>query len=204
MPQSKNDNAVLLRDLYEDNLRLKHPTEQGTATLAPPPSWSKRCIVLVALLTVVFGGVGSYPYTPPAPSVLSLDDQITQSFGTRADPGLHLTASADLSLASVYGLGVKTIVLDPGHGGRDAGAVGTSGLTEKTVALDVALRLERRLLAHGFRVHLTRTGDTGLTLRERVDFAVQHEADLLISIHLNALPTDEVSMVEDVLFQHAR
>jgi N-acetylmuramoyl-L-alanine amidase len=82
---------------------------------------------------------------------------------------------------------MRLIVLDAGHGGHDPGAVGSSGLQEKDIALDVTKRLTR-LLEEKLRVKvlLTRTGDEFIPLRERTSFANNKRADLFVSIHANA------------------
>jgi N-acetylmuramoyl-L-alanine amidase len=85
---------------------------------------------------------------------------------------------------------ITTIVLDPGHGGRDPGAVGKAGLKEKVVNLYVALRLKTKLEAIGLRVVLTRTDDRYVSLSDRVKFARLGNADLFISIHSNAAVRD--------------
>ncbi len=82
---------------------------------------------------------------------------------------------------------IRTIVLDPGHGGEEVGAVGRSGLYEKDLALDIARRLKDRLQAnHAFEVLLTREQDGVLPLRERTAIANEAGADLFVSIHLNS------------------
>lgn len=103
-------------------------------------------------------------------------------------------------LATLFDLQVRTIVIDPGHGGADPGAIGVSGIYEKDVTLDVATRLARRLRSHGYRVLMTRTGDETRSLRERVDFANAEATDLFVSIHLNDLPVDTVNVVETYYF----
>ena len=82
------------------------------------------------------------------------------------------------------------IVIDPGHGGKDPGAVGARGSREKTVALAVSRRL-RDLInrEYGMRALLTRAGDRFMSLRDRVAFAQRHRADLFVSIHADAAPT---------------
>lgn len=77
---------------------------------------------------------------------------------------------------------VKTIALDPGHGGRSVGSGGV-GLTEKELSLDIALRLKRLLGAKGFKVALTREGDTDASPDERAGTANNVKADLYISVH---------------------
>lgn len=80
------------------------------------------------------------------------------------------------------------IVLDPGHGGRDPGAIGTSGTQEKRIALAAALELRRILEASGrYRVAMTRTRDVFVPLAERVRFAQTRNAALFLSIHADAL-----------------
>jgi N-acetylmuramoyl-L-alanine amidase len=81
---------------------------------------------------------------------------------------------------------IRTIVVDPGHGGKDPGAVGPRGLTEKEVNLDIAKRLRRRLRAAGVQVVLTRERDVFVSLEERTAIANINNADLFISIHANA------------------
>ncbi len=82
------------------------------------------------------------------------------------------------------------IVLDPGHGGSQAGAMAPAGFKEKTLALNLALlvkaALEKELAA---RVTLTRTDDSLVHLSERVAFVHRQQPDLFISIHANSMPT---------------
>ncbi|MCU0886988.1 MAG: N-acetylmuramoyl-L-alanine amidase [Rubritepida sp.] len=81
------------------------------------------------------------------------------------------------------------VVLDPGHGGADPGAIGPRGTREKRITLLVALELRRRLEAAGrCRVALTRTSDVFVPLGRRVDLARDREAALLLSIHADAAP----------------
>ena len=81
-----------------------------------------------------------------------------------------------------------TIAIDPGHGGEDYGAVGPTGLTEKEINLDTANRLTDLLRRKGAEVVLTRSDDRTLGLYERIEIAENVDADMLISIHHNALP----------------
>jgi len=86
-------------------------------------------------------------------------------------------------------LDIETIVLDPGHGGRDPGAIGPGGLTEKEVVLDVAQHLRDLLRDRlGKKVLMTRDKDMFVELDDRAKFANGHKADLFISIHINSHP----------------
>ncbi len=83
--------------------------------------------------------------------------------------------------------GVKTIVIDPGHGGDETGARGAKGTLEKNVTLSVARRLKSSLEARlGARVLLTRVGDGAVGPDERASVANNNKADLFISLHANA------------------
>lgn len=97
----------------------------------------------------------------------------------------------------------KTIVIDPGHGGPDGGAVGRDQTQEKDIALDVAKKLRSYLEQAGGLIYLTREEDTDLAdpdtsglsrrksedIRNRLDFIHDKQADLFVTIHLNAIPS---------------
>ncbi|HSN86075.1 MAG TPA: N-acetylmuramoyl-L-alanine amidase, partial [Thermoanaerobaculia bacterium] len=82
--------------------------------------------------------------------------------------------------------GIRTIVIDPGHGGTETGAIGPSGIQEKELTLILARDLEARLEQLGIRVILTRNEDGNLPHDNRTAIANQNQADLFISIHLNS------------------
>lgn len=83
--------------------------------------------------------------------------------------------------------GVRTIVLDPGHGGTETGAIGPSGIQEKELTLTIARELEARLESQlGVRVVLTRNEDANVPHDTRTAIANQNKADLFISLHLNS------------------
>lgn len=91
----------------------------------------------------------------------------------------------------------KIIVIDPGHGGVETGAIGPTGLREKEVALDLARRLQRRLQRdHNLTVVLTRDEDRLIGLDERTAIANYNRADLFLSIHLNASPRSTATGAE--------
>lgn len=88
-----------------------------------------------------------------------------------------------------------TVVLDPGHGGKDPGAC-ANGLKEKDLALDLALRIRAHLRANGVRVVMTRDTDRFWTLKDRPFLAARGAGDVFVSIHLNATGTRSVQGVE--------
>ena len=103
----------------------------------------------------------------------------------------------DPSLIQQLGLKVRTIVLDPGHGGKDPGAVGRSGLREKDITLKLALMLREKLTQDaGAKIILTRQTDVFIPLEERTAIANSRDADLFVSIHINASPRRAASGIE--------
>lgn len=104
-------------------------------------------------------------------------------------PGEDLVFPAPVPLdGAVFPLSVRTVVLDPGHGGNDnPGTMATSGLAEKDLTLDIARRLRALLGRAGYRVLMTRDGDGTVTLDERTRFANDSRADIFVSIHVNWL-----------------
>ena len=102
----------------------------------------------------------------------------------------------NLTLPRQLGLEVKTVVIDPGHGGRDPGATSKSHVHEKVVVLELSLMLRNLLVSRGYNVRLTRDNDTYLPLRERTQKATIHGADLFVSIHANAAANTGASGVE--------
>lgn len=102
-----------------------------------------------------------------------------------------------ISLSKALGLKVKRIIIDPGHGGKDPGALGF-GLMEKDIALKIGHTLKRIIKKKhpDIEVLMTREKDVFISLEARTAFANQNKGDLFISIHLNASPKKRVSGIE--------
>jgi len=88
------------------------------------------------------------------------------------------------------------IVIDPGHGGQEKGAVGPTGIKEKDVCLGIAKRLEKLVNKSGLKAILTRRRDCDISLKERTEIANRYQADLFISIHANAFPHPSTKGIE--------
>jgi N-acetylmuramoyl-L-alanine amidase len=127
------------------------------------------------------------------------------SFPVAADHGQLLVSQLDIDTAIhplIYpqrpsGRKITTICLDPGHGGKDPGnRVGGSiwGHSEKTYTLALAMELRKQLQQAGFRVILTRSRDVFVPLPDRPAMANSAGADLFISLHFNATPTDKADI----------
>ena len=116
-------------------------------------------------------------------------------------PAANSTGS--FSLARQLGLGISRVVIDPGHGGHDPGAQG-GGLSEAALVLDIALRLEKRLLTQPqIGVLLTRRIDRFVSLEERTAIANRENADLFLSIHANASTNRNLRGVETYFLNFA-
>jgi N-acetylmuramoyl-L-alanine amidase len=128
---------------------------------------------------------GSGPPTPEAADRVARVPVPSGNAGKEAAGGSRTGAPAEPERDDPRKL--LTIVLDPGHGGHDTGAIGPTGLMEKDVVLDVAFRLRRLLQDRlGVRVLMTRTEDVFVPLADRSALANRAKADFLISLHVNA------------------
>ncbi|MBI2087694.1 MAG: N-acetylmuramoyl-L-alanine amidase [Deltaproteobacteria bacterium] len=93
--------------------------------------------------------------------------------------------------------GLRKIVLDPGHGGKDPGAIGVGGVAEKDIVLSLAKKLAKKLKQEmGVKVVLTRQDDTFIPLEDRTAIANAEEADLFVSLHVNASPNANLRGME--------
>ena len=130
---------------------------------------------------VLLGGVGS----------------VIGVFGTFLFPGRTagaVPAPGRVGATARAGMGrAPLVMLDPGHGGKDPGAIGVSGTYEKHISLAAGMELQRLLEFDGrFRVALTRTRDIFIPLEQRVEIAQSHGAALFVSMHADALPERDV------------
>jgi len=94
-------------------------------------------------------------------------------------------------------LGIRKIVLDPGHGGKDPGAIGVGGIAEKDIVLAVAQKLAKKLTKEmGIEVVLTRKNDSFVRLEDRTAIANAEDADLFLSLHMNASTSGDAKGLE--------
>ncbi|MET0729005.1 MAG: N-acetylmuramoyl-L-alanine amidase [Acidimicrobiales bacterium] len=149
-------------------------TAVATTTTAPPIPWP------------AVGGDGS------ARAVVTPNGVVLAVLATRAEEGFTALSPCGNEVTVVgTPLSGATVVLDPGHGGDEPGAVGPGGTAEKDVNLAVAREAQRLLEADGATVVLTRTGDYRITLASRGAIAQALQPVLFISIHHNAEPDEQ-------------
>ncbi len=103
---------------------------------------------------------------------------------------------APKSLTREFGLTAKTIVIDPGHGGKDPGALGRGTLQEKGIVLSISHKLRDVLTERGYTVLMTRDTNHFIPLKKRTEFATQHKADLFLSIHANSATSSKANGIE--------
>ncbi len=125
-------------------------------------------------------------------NVLTRPDRVVMELG----PVPPTPTPAPIIARPIERSGPRPIVIDPGHGGEDTGAVGESGLTEKELALAIAGRLARVLRAAGHPVRLTRDGDVGRALTDRAALANRLDAQGFVSLHANAWTAPSVHGAE--------
>jgi N-acetylmuramoyl-L-alanine amidase len=139
----------------------------------------------------------------PAPSKGSLTK--TVSAKSKGKPDLiqpawtpQPTRDGQSTLTRTLGLKIGRIVIDPGHGGHDTGTIGPTGLMEKDLCLDVALRLGKLIQQKlpGAEIVYTRSDDTFIPLEQRTNIANEAKADLFISVHANSSPDRAARGVE--------
>jgi N-acetylmuramoyl-L-alanine amidase len=164
-----------------------------------PDEWDGSLWVPVSILGDVFGdelklnvnrdiirlrNVSSSPpqmnALPPPPKETAPQPALTSV--VKPDTTKSLPASAIKTEA----WSLKTVIIDPGHGGKDPGALGLFNLREKTITLDIARRLATLLESNGIHTELSRNGDQFVSLHDRTSMANSHHGDLFISIHCNS------------------
>ncbi len=187
-------------------------TESGSALTDVPMLSSQPSQVRATRHPTTAPVVASVPGTTPAhnpartstrsyqPIPSHTDDIPPAEAGSTGIPAPEPVPSgqhAPNSMVRALGLKINRIVIDAGHGGHDSGTLSASGLQEKDVVLDVALRLGALLRQRlGADVIYTRSDDTFIPLETRTAIANQAQADLFISIHANSSPDTDARGVE--------
>ena len=167
----------LLRDAVVDNLDTIRGLPPRVRPAKPPENvWMRRLPLLLIPVTLL----GS--------SYLISEPPTLRSAG-QPKPAVHaaIIDSTEPVKAAAFPLAVRRVILDAGHGGKDAGAQAPPSVAEKDITLDIEHRLQALLKQNGFEVVVTRTDDRMVPLRERARLANSSEGDIFVSIHVNSL-----------------
>jgi len=176
----------VLREVVRENV----DTIQGLPPRPLRPGMRLRRPAIQGALLVVLPMLGFFAFNALSGSA----PDRTPGLGT---PSASATFRAPGALAPLTAsLGVRKIVLDPGHGGNDSGARAAQGLWEKEITLAVAQELRAFLQRATYEVAMTRSGDASVSLRQRAQLANAEAADLFVSIHVNSVPSSDCHAVE--------
>lgn len=197
---------AILRGVYEDNLKIIGKYRKIASYKIYSPL--KVFIFFLATLVAILGHINylnlPIPIFPEKKMAATLITPETSLPPERlANPSEYnaFLNNRGVPLSHMFGLGIKTIMIDPGHGGSDSGAIGKMGTREKDITLDLAKRLRERLEKYGnYNVLMTREDDSTISLQKRVELAHSNRADLFISIHLNYLPFKPLNIIETYYF----
>lgn len=199
----------ILRSVYEDNLVI---LGRGRSLLAKRRMSLRKKHFLAALLCIIAIILNgrylniSFPLTESTAQTALINMSMTprdytSSGATNSAELSAVDGSNNVALSRMFGLKIKTIMIDAGHGGSDSGTTGMMGTREKDVTLDIARRLRQHLIAKGnYRVLMTREDDSTVSLNKRVEIARTAKADLFISVHINYLPHKPINMIETYYF----
>jgi N-acetylmuramoyl-L-alanine amidase len=169
--------------------------------IAPNPATERDAAARLSASTAA--GVPAPPARPSSEPRKTLPTKPPKAGTSRPDfvqpaSAPQPTHDGQSTLTRTLGLKISRIVIDAGHGGHDTGTVGPTGLMEKDLCLDVALRLgklfEEKL--PGTEVVYTRSDDTFIPLEERTRIANEAKADLFVSIHANSSPDKAARGIE--------
>jgi N-acetylmuramoyl-L-alanine amidase len=188
----------LVQEAIQSNIETARRTK--VKSLQPPkrvfPVWLAGVLLVAAL---VYLAVPAQVVSRGAPSTAAnkadLRDAPVLVINQTPTPEIPLTTPQRLS-RTVFPLTVKKVVIDPGHGGKQAGAISESGVAEKAITLDIGLRLRRLMQKAAFDVMMTRETDEFMPLGKRVEFANANSADIFVSIHVNSVEPREMRLIE--------
>ena len=175
---------------------VEKPTDGNTPPTTPPTETKVYATVITDVLNVRSGPSISYTalgvlnYGDKVEAVATNNGWIKIKYGTGTAyiSGDYVTLSGSLEeeINTPTSSKFKKIMIDPGHGGSDPGAIGPSSYYEKTFTLDTSLKLKKLLEQNGYTVLMTRMTDITLSLVERVNISNNSKCDLFISIHANS------------------
>ncbi len=196
MRSLENTKRRMIREVIQTNLENRAGKVRHKRLRWQILRWVWASLMTVTAVLAISAFVISRGKTSSSIAVNANTATVQHVFEQRTvEPSVPLTPPSDVDL-SVLPLSVKRIVIDPGHGGDQPGAISNTGLAEKDVTLDIALRLRQLMKQSPFEVLLTRETDQTVTLANRVAFANSKKADLFVSIHINWMQPRSIRPLE--------
>ncbi len=206
--------SSILREIYKDNLRMGEKATYKQRRRKRIKLTALGSLFLLTLLIYVLLNHSTFfaRTTAQQPGSSFPDTRLIQPdiqlkskgmSGNKLTPSRYRTFLNEVQtpLRRIFGLKVKKILIDPGHGGEEWGAKGKLGTKEKDITLDIASKLKERLNKHQrYQILMTREMDITLPLEERIGLANSWGADLFISIHINYIPDKPINIIETYYF----
>jgi N-acetylmuramoyl-L-alanine amidase len=204
---------VILREIYEQNLKIAGKHSNNRVNIRIRTLLIKSVLSILTIIFIIIGSsnylnlaiIQNYQLNSDIYKIRVKDKYIRFNPKDREVFNVleysNFFDNSNPPLSKLFGLEVKTIIIDPGHGGEDSGAIGKKGTMEKDITLDIAKRLRDRLSRYrNYQIFMTREEDITLPLNKRVEFANSAKADLFISIHVNYLPHKPINIIETYYF----
>lgn len=206
---------TILRGVYEENLRMmgQEYSYQKRQRIITTLTMIGSMALLMMTAYLVFNHSSlhknsffqykKYQISNSGPLSPTEDSDRLSSRLSRSTPSQYQSFLNNLQtpISRIFGLKVKTIIIDPGHGGKDPGAIGKLGTREKDITLDIGRKLRKRLNRYQtYKVLMTRETDIHLSLEDRINFANTRQADIYISIHVNYIPNQPTNVIETYFF----
>lgn len=187
-------------DLFRTKLAMDAndpiPVEDGVLRQVRVSQFTADVVRIVIDLTTL-GEYNAFLLADPYRLVVDIRGQQNGAAVAKVDQNRGRTTKPPEKAKALPYLEIRKIVLDPGHGGKDTGAIGVGGVAEKDIVLAVAKKLAKKLKEDmGVEVILTRKDDRFIPLEDRTAIANAEGADLFISLHMNASPNGEAKGLE--------
>lgn len=190
----------ILREVVRDNIegvhRIKAKAPARRNFFFPLWLWATFLIPGVAYLSVPTHGISTGNHSLPNSAGVESTARPLPSTPEQPSEDDVLRGMPRPLNRAVVPLAIKRVIIDPGHGGIQHGAISDSGVSEKEITLDIALRLRRLMEKSPFEVLMTRQSDQTLLLGKRVAFANENRADVFVSIHVNWMEPREIRPLE--------
>ena len=196
MPSIDETKTRLLRGVVQDNINVLQnvrvrPVKHRRTRHWP---WILGGLVAASAISTVIILSALHTGTPAVSASVVQKEALNSIVEQNPESDIPLSHPRPIDRSAIP-LSIKTVVIDAGHGG-EPGTTAESGLAEKEITLDIALRLRRLLKDAPFRVLLTRETDRWMSLEKRVNFANENKADLFLSIHANWMEPHTIRALE--------